>query len=575
MKPACQKDDLLLADIARARAAGRPRLWWLGQSGFLLVTTGGTILFDPYLSDSLTRKYAATDKPHTRITERVIAPERLTGIDVITSSHAHTDHLDPETLLPLLAANPAANLVIPRANRTVVLERLGKVKNPLAEIDAGDSLTVAGMELHGIPAAHNTVERDERGCCRFLGYIARLAGKTVYHSGDTLMHDGLISALAPFRPDVALVPINGNRPERRVAGNLDGAEAARLSRAIEAGIAIPHHFDMFEFNTDTPLAFEAECRRQGTEILCPAQRGGNGSVSFIRTVLGDIAPEQLGVCYAHEHIIIDPSYMTEKFPDFRLDSVDLAVDELSRFKADGGRAMVDSMPTGGRNAAKLAEVSHRSGVHIVCPTGLHLQKYYPDGHWGGRLSVEELAEVFIGEINDGIDANDLSGPVLKRLPQRAGLIKIASGLNGIDEHQRRIFQAAAIAHRQTGCPILTHTEQGTAALEQIALLQQCGVDLTRVTLSHTDRKPDLAYHRKILQSGVRIEFDSAFRWPQGNPTLDLLVALTPEFPDQIMLGMDAARASYWRSHGGAPGMSFLLTEFTARHARGGNIGRFT
>lgn len=263
MKPAFQKDEALLADIARTRAEGRARLWWLGQSGFLLHTPAGTVLFDPYLSDSLTKKYAATDKPHTRVTERVIAPERLTGIDVITSSHNHTDHLDAETLLPLLAANPKAKLVIPRANRAFVLERLGKVESALVEVDAGGSVTVAGMEFHAIPAAHNTVERDEQGCCRFLGYVARVGGKTIYHSGDTLMHDGLIPALAPFRVNVALVPINGNRPERRVAGNLNGREAAELAHTIGARLAIPHHFDLFAFNTEPPDEFETACQRLG------------------------------------------------------------------------------------------------------------------------------------------------------------------------------------------------------------------------------------------------------------------------------------------------------------------------
>jgi len=263
VKAAFQKDDALLTDIERARSEGRARLWWLGQSGFLLHTRAGTVLFDPYLSDSLTKKYTATDKPHTRVTERVIAPERLTGIDVITSSHNHTDHLDTETLLPLLAANPQARLIIPRANRGFVLERLGKVKSTLIEVDAGESVAVAGVELHGIPAAHNTVERDERGCCRFLGYVAEVAGKRIYHSGDTLMHNGLVPALARFAPDVALVPINGNQPERRVAGNLNGREAAVVAKAIDARLAVPHHFDMFAFNTEPPDEFEAACRELG------------------------------------------------------------------------------------------------------------------------------------------------------------------------------------------------------------------------------------------------------------------------------------------------------------------------
>jgi L-ascorbate metabolism protein UlaG (beta-lactamase superfamily) len=307
VKPAFQKDDALLADISRARNEGRTRLWWLGQSGFLLHTRAATILFDPYLSDSLTKKYAATDKPHTRVTERVIAPDRLTGIDVITSSHNHTDHLDAETLLPLLAANPQAKLLIPRANRAFVLERLGErtvirppdrrlqaaaarhasllppeggvpilplghIASALVEIDAGETVSVAGVEFHGVAAAHNTVERDEHGRCKFLGFVARIGGLTIYHSGDTLLHDGLIPALRPFSPDLALVPINGNKPERRVAGNLNGLEAAALSQAIGARLAVPHHYDMFEFNTASPEEFETECRRLGQKF-CTLKNG--------------------------------------------------------------------------------------------------------------------------------------------------------------------------------------------------------------------------------------------------------------------------------------------------------------
>jgi len=263
MNPAHQKDQALLDDIARARTEGRPRVWWLGQSGFLVLTPEATILFDPYLSDSLTKKYADTDKPHTRLTERVIDPALLTGIDIITSSHNHTDHLDAETLLPLLESNPNARLVIPRANRTFVLERLGPVESRLAEIDAGESITIGLVTLHGVPAAHNTVERDENGCCKFLGFVAQVGGLTFYHSGDTMMHGGLQPALEPFRPDVAFVPINGNKPERRVAGNLDGREAAEVARAIHARLAIPHHFDMFAFNTVAPDLFVTECQRLG------------------------------------------------------------------------------------------------------------------------------------------------------------------------------------------------------------------------------------------------------------------------------------------------------------------------
>lgn len=274
MKPACQKDDGLLRDIDQARSGRQARLWWLGQSGFLVCAGGKTLLFDPYLSDSLTKKYAQTDKPHVRVTERVIAPGRLTGIDVIACSHNHTDHLDAETLVPLLEINPKATLVVPRANVAFAVERLGAIEQRLTPVDSGETVRVAGIDLLGIPAAHNTVECDEQSRCRFLGYVARIDGLTVYHSGDTLLHDQLVPSLKPQRVDVALLPINGNRPERRVAGNLNGVEAAQLAAAIGARLAIPHHFDMFAFNTEPPDEFVAECLRLGQP--CRVLQNGEG-----------------------------------------------------------------------------------------------------------------------------------------------------------------------------------------------------------------------------------------------------------------------------------------------------------
>ncbi|HLL90531.1 MAG TPA: hypothetical protein VK324_14620, partial [Tepidisphaeraceae bacterium] len=190
-------------------------------------------------------------------------------------------------------------------------------------------------------------------------------------------------------------------------------------------------------------------------------------------------------------------------------------------------------------------------------------KYYPPGHWGQRLDEQELTAVFVGEIGQGIDGNDLAGPEVRRTPHRAGLIKIAGGRDRLTEPELRLFCAAAAAHVATGCPILTHTEEGTAALEQVEVLRDAGADLRHVVLSHLDRRPDLTYHREILSTGVRLEYDSAFRWKpgQGNPTLDLVVALIGDFPDQILLGMDAARSRYWASFGGAPGLAFLLRDF--------------
>ncbi len=257
-----QKDDALLADIgSTGSATDRVHVWWLGQSGFLVRWGGHGLLFDPYLSDSLTRKYDGTDKPHVRMTELALDPRHLHGVEVVTSSHIHTDHLDAETLLALKSANPELTLVLPEANLDFARDRLGAAGPALMPVDAGTRVQVGPFEIHGITAAHNEVELDDQGHSRFLGFVVTFGGFTIYHSGDTLWHGTLIAEVARWKPDLAFLPINGNRPERRVAGNLNGLEAAAVARAIGAGLAIPCHYHQFEFNTEEPDEFINACGR--------------------------------------------------------------------------------------------------------------------------------------------------------------------------------------------------------------------------------------------------------------------------------------------------------------------------
>lgn len=257
------KDDAFLADVCRpAESEDELRVWWLGQSGFLVRHGGSLLILDPYLSDSLTEKYACADKPHTRMTERVVDPGRLRGISAVSSSHNHTDHLDAATLAPIFAGNPGAQFVIPEANREFVASRLGCEEAWPIGLDDGSTVVVSGWQFTGVAAAHNDLATDAGGRHQFLGYVIRRGPWTLYHSGDTLLYPGLAEKLAGHGVDVAFVPINGNRPERRVAGNLDGMEASQLARDIGARWAVPHHFEMFEFNTEDPLAlFIPECER--------------------------------------------------------------------------------------------------------------------------------------------------------------------------------------------------------------------------------------------------------------------------------------------------------------------------
>jgi len=289
------------------------------------------------------------------------------------------------------------------------------------------------------------------------------------------------------------------------------------------------------------------------------------AASFVRTVLGDLPPERLGVCDAHEHAAIAESYATERFPEFRHDDFPKLCAELRGFREAGGSALIDAMPCAcGRDISLLAALSRETGVSIVAATGVHLAQYYPTRHWTSRYGADQLAALMVADIEQGIDRFDYGGPIVERAPHRAGVIKAAGSGPRLGERDRRVFAAAAEAQRQTGCPILTHTEQGEGGLAQAAFLRDCGADLSRVVLSHTDRRPDPARHRDLLQTGVRLEYDGAFRWkrPDGrNPTLELLLELAPEFPDQLMLGMDMARASYWSAYGGLPGLRYLLDVF--------------
>ncbi|HLL88119.1 MAG TPA: MBL fold metallo-hydrolase [Tepidisphaeraceae bacterium] len=259
IRPAMQ-DDAFLADVAAMRdvASEALHLWWLGQSGFLLQFRGRHLLFDPYLSDSLTRKYAGTHKPHVRVTERVVAPERLTFVDAVTSTHNHTDHLDPETLRPLAAAAPFT-MYHPEANTSVVLDRIGN-DDPLPTVGmvAGESVTWGESRITAVPAAHPTREQDERGRDKYLGFVLRPGPFCVYHSGDTVVYDRMAETLRPHDVDLAILPINGK------VGNMGGRDAARLAKEIGAKLVVPCHYEMFEFNTADPGdEFVPECERLG------------------------------------------------------------------------------------------------------------------------------------------------------------------------------------------------------------------------------------------------------------------------------------------------------------------------
>ena len=287
--------------------------------------------------------------------------------------------------------------------------------------------------------------------------------------------------------------------------------------------------------------------------------------SRVRTVLGDIEPDDLGLTYIHEHLIIDSPLVVDRWPHIHLPNVDEAVRELELCAAAGVGAFVDAMPAAsGRGPLRLAEASRRSGVHVIACTGLHTSKYYEGQRWTTEEPADVLAGLFIADVVDGIDRYDYMGPVIRRTPHRAGILKVAVLEDAPTPRDLRVFEAAAMAHETTGVPILTHCEGGRGAMAQVEVFERLGVPLERIVISHTDKVPDLTYHRDLLDTGVYLEYDQAVR--QGEDAVDGTGRIVAEMigeghADRLMLSTDGARRSLWTSLGGEPGLAWLATRF--------------
>ena len=247
--PAFKKNEELVNEMLSVPHDDSLHIWWLGQSGYLLHSNGIYFLIDPYLSDSLTLKYAATDKPHVRMSEKVLDPSALHFINFVSSSHNHTDHLDADTLIPILKNNPGIKFIIPEANRSFVAERCKcPVDFPIG-LDDRSMHSFGHVSVHGIPAAHETADRNEAWQPIYMGYVIYINQYCIYHSGDCIPFHGLEEILKKYHIDIAFLPINGRAPERKVSGNFTIPEACDLAKNINAKILIPGHYDMFEFNT--------------------------------------------------------------------------------------------------------------------------------------------------------------------------------------------------------------------------------------------------------------------------------------------------------------------------------------
>lgn len=283
--------------------------------------------------------------------------------------------------------------------------------------------------------------------------------------------------------------------------------------------------------------------------------------SIIRTVLGDIAPAGLGFTLGHEHLVAHPpEFVTD--PDLRLEDEAEARDDLARFRAAGGGALVEMTTIDyGRDAPALQRLSSETGIHIVAATGFNKGKFAD--RISERFSTERIAEWMTREVTTGMIAAGLEDIDAlasdQRSTARAGLIKASSSLDGTTPDERRVFEAAIEANKATGAPISTHTERASFALEQIRILLDGGVPAGKILIGHLDFRPDIDFLTEVAQSGVYMGFDQfgKSRYLPDAKRLDLIEELAGRgFLKQLVLSGDMARRSA-RIVNGGHGFSFF------------------
>ena len=288
---------------------------------------------------------------------------------------------------------------------------------------------------------------------------------------------------------------------------------------------------------------------------------------IVRTVLGDVAPDDLGLTLGHEHLIArPPAHVTD--PDLRLDDEDAAVRALASFRQAGGGALVEMTTVDyGRDVAALQRIARRSGVHVIAATGFNKGRFADPivaRHDDDAITAWMIDEVRVGAAPfappEQVVLSASAGTVGSRegrpgaAPARAGLIKAGTGAEGAGTQERRVLAAAVAAHHATGAPIGTHTERAVWALEQARLFVDAGVAPEKVLIGHCDFRPELAYLLELAATGVNIGFDqfSKHKYLSDEARVRLVVGLaTAGHLRQVILSGDLARRSYWPAYGHA------------------------
>lgn len=260
----------------------------------------------------------------------------------------------------------------------------------------------------------------------------------------------------------------------------------------------------------------------------------------------------MGITYIHEHLYVMPDELRKNYA-YTLDNIDKSIDEACSFKKAGGVSIVELTPLGyGRNTEVLRIISKRSGINIICVTGFHKQEWLP--RWFDQLSDNEIISELTHEITDGIGYSKV----------KPGAIKIGTSFNEITTREYRAINIVAPLAQKFHIPIITHCDKGTMGNEQLDLLTAKGVDLGHVCLSHTDLTLDVDYLKSLVSRGASLSIDHIGRDLKNHDQarINIIVELIHSgYRDKLCLAGDMGKKSYFKSYGGYPGLSYILTEF--------------
>jgi L-ascorbate metabolism protein UlaG (beta-lactamase superfamily) len=241
------------------------QIQYLGQAGLLVQGNQSQLLIDPYLSDFVVTGGYGSAAMFSRNFPPPVNPEELTKIDVVFVTHDHADHCDLDTLKAVGEKNPRCMFIGPAPARDH-LRQLDSIAVQLFSSFAEAKL--AGMDFSVVPAAHPGLEYDPRTMEPLaVGYVIRVDGVVLYHSGDTVLYDGMKeNILAPFgKVDIACLPVNGRDEQREamgIVGNLNAGESVELALSLGATHMIPMHNDLFSVNQDDPDQVKKVLRAQ-------------------------------------------------------------------------------------------------------------------------------------------------------------------------------------------------------------------------------------------------------------------------------------------------------------------------